>query len=61
MAMEMKGRAPKMDKVCYVQIRQAQRDAEGNLKVVTTKCLTIHNASISEVEGLLRKHITEEK
>lgn len=58
--MEMKDRQPKTKQVVYVQLRQATR-VGNRLQVRATKCLTIHNAVISEVEAALNRGIRKEK
>ena len=53
------GKKSRPTQVVYVQFRQARRDKEGKMVLVSTKTITISNATIAEVEALLRKSIGE--
>ena len=39
----------------YVQMRQAVRDKDGRLRIATTKTITIHHATIEQVQAILEK------
>ncbi len=48
-------RSERPEKAVYIQMRQVIRDKDGKLKVTNTKTITIHNATIEQVQELLEK------
>lgn len=43
--------------VVYVQLRQSVRGKDGILKTIKTKVITVHNATIAQVEAALNRGV----
>lgn len=55
--MEIKAIRSKPEKVVYAQLRQASRNKAGKLVVKKTIMLTIHDATVEQIETIMRASI----